>query len=132
MKARQGGAAAVDAYIEGFAADTQARLRTMRSALRRAAPDAGEKIAYGIPTFTLNGNLVHFAAFEKHLGFYPTPSAILAFREELTPYAFAKGSVRFPLDRPLPLGLIGRMVRFRVREVLARQARGRRPAATGP
>ena len=95
--------------------------------MRRAAPDAEEKVAYGVPTFTLNGNLVHYAGYARHVGFYPGPSGIAAFREELAPYAFATGSVQFPLDRPLPLGLIGRMARFRVQENLARPVR-RRPA----
>lgn len=118
----------VEKYLDGFTGDTRARLDRVRSAVRRAAPGAEEKLAYGVPTFTLNGNLVHYAGYARHVGFYPGASGIAAFREELAPYASAKGSVQFPLDRPLPLGLIGRMVRFRVQENLARPVRRRRPA----
>ena len=84
--------------------------------VREAAPDAIEKISYQMPTFYLNGNLVHFAAFKNHIGFYPTPSGISTFDDELDPYKRAKGSVRFPLDKPIPYDLIEKIVRFRVKE----------------
>jgi uncharacterized protein YdhG (YjbR/CyaY superfamily) len=106
----------VDEYIAEFPADVQQILAKIRSTIRESAPNAGEKIAYGIPTFTLNGNLVHFAAFKNHVGFYPDPSGIEAFARELSPYQSAKGSVQFPLSQPIPYDLISRIVRFRVQE----------------
>ncbi len=121
-----GGIEAVEAYLEGFSGAPRARLERVRAAVRRLAPGAVERLAYGIPTFSLNGNLVHYAAFARHLGFYPGASGIAAFAPELAPFVHAKGSVQFPHDRPLPLRLIGRMVRFRVEENLARPPRRRR------
>lgn len=106
----------VDEYIAEFPPATRKVLEELRALIRATAPSATEKISYAIPTFHLNGNLVHFAAFERHVGFYPTPSGIEAFREELKPYKTAKGSVQFPLDQPLPKDLIRRMVEFRVAE----------------
>ena len=106
----------VDEYIRGFPADVRAMLSELRSTIRQCAPQATEKISYRIPTFHLNGNLVHFAAFERHIGFYPGPSGIARFREELARYRSAKGSVQFPLDEPLPVQLISAIVRFRVEE----------------
>ena len=106
----------VDEYIAEFPADVQQILTKIRSTIRKSAPKAGEKIAYGIPTFSLNGNLVHFAAFKNHIGFYPDSSGIEAFARELSPYQSAKGSVQFPLGQPIPYDLIGRIVRFRVQE----------------
>jgi uncharacterized protein YdhG (YjbR/CyaY superfamily) len=108
----------INEYIRRFPSKTQKMLREMRSVIRSAAPEAGETVSYGIPTFTLNGNLVHFAAHKNHIGFYPTPSGIAAFRKELAGYESAKGTVRFPLDEPLPLPLIRRIVVFRVAEQL--------------
>jgi uncharacterized protein YdhG (YjbR/CyaY superfamily) len=96
-------------------------LNELRQTIKEAAPDAQETINYQIPTFTLNGNLVHFAAFEKHIGFYPTPSGMEAFKQELSRYKGAKGSVQFPIDEPLPLPLIRRIVEYRVKENLARK-----------
>lgn len=84
--------------------------------VRKAAPEAEEAISYGIPTFKLHGNLVHFAAFKNHIGFFPAPSGIAAFKKELAAYKGAKGSVQFPLDQPLPLALITKIVKFRVKE----------------
>lgn len=106
----------VDEYIAELPPETRKVLEEMRALIKASAPGATEKISYAIPTFHLNGNLVHFAAFEKHVGFYPTPSGIEAFKEELKPYKTAKGSVQFPLGQPLPSDLIRRMVEFRVRE----------------
>ena len=106
----------IDEYIAGFPKEVQAILQKIRSIIRKVAPEAEETIKYQIPTFVLNGNLVHFAAFQKHIGFYPTPSGIEAFKEELSVYKSAKGSVQFPLDAPVPFSLITKIVRFRLRE----------------
>jgi len=106
----------IDDYIQGFPPEVRAILSELRSTIRQAAPEAVEKITYRIPTFYLNGNLVHFAAFERHIGFYPTPAGIARFTEELKRYKSAKGSVQFPLDEPLPLQLITEIVKFRVIE----------------
>ncbi len=106
----------IDAYMDGFPAETQALLRRMRELIRSEAPEATEKISYAMPTFFLRGNLVHFAAYAGHIGFYPAPSGIEAFTPELESYKHAKGSVQFPLDKPLPEDLIRRIVRFRVDE----------------
>jgi uncharacterized protein YdhG (YjbR/CyaY superfamily) len=112
-----GVAARVDEYIAGFPPGTQRMLEEVRALIRAAAPDATETISYAMPTFDLNGrHLVHFAGYEKHIGFYPVPSGVAAFKEELKPYKTGKGSVQFPLDRPLPTGLIRRIVEFRVAE----------------
>ena len=121
---------AVDDYIAGFPPDVKARLEAMRATIRSAAPDATERIAYGIPTFWLNGNLVHFAGFAHHVGFYPAPSGIDAFRAQLAGYESAKGSVRFPHDRPLPLDLVAEIVGFRVAENA--QAKGARAGRHAP
>lgn len=109
-------ASSVDEYIQNFPEPTREILEQVRSVIRAAAPAATEKISYAIPTYVLNGNLVHFAGFKSHIGFYPAPSAIEAFRAELGGYKQAKGSVQFPLSQPLPLDLIRRMVEFRVGE----------------
>jgi len=108
-------ATSIDAYIAEFPAETQTVLEEMRALVKRSAPDATESISYAIPTFDLNGRrLVHFAGYERHIGFYPTSSGIEAFEEELTPYKSGRGSVQFPLAQPLPAGLIRRIVEFRV------------------
>jgi uncharacterized protein YdhG (YjbR/CyaY superfamily) len=112
----------IDEYIAGFPQDIQEILEKIRVTIREAAPDAEETISYQIPTFTLKGYLVHFAAFKKHIGFYPTPTGIEAFRKELSAYQSAKGSVRFPLDKPIPFALISEIVKFRVKENLERAA----------
>jgi len=96
-------------------------LKQLRQTTKEAAPEAEETINYQIPTFTLHGNLVHFAAFKSHIGFYPTPSGMEAFKKELAPYRRAKGSVQFPIDQPLPLALIRRIVEYRVKENLERK-----------
>jgi uncharacterized protein YdhG (YjbR/CyaY superfamily) len=100
----------IDEYINAFPEDVQKILNQLRQTIKDAAPEAEETINYQMPTFTLNGNLVHFAAFKNHIGFYPTPAGIEAFREELAPYKGAKGSVQFPIDQPLPLPLIRKIV----------------------
>ncbi|MHC1767396.1 MAG: iron chaperone [Verrucomicrobiia bacterium] len=116
----------IDEYIAGFPRDVQRKLQQIRSVIRDAAPDAVEAIRYRIPTFILDGNLVHFAGFQKHIGFYPTPSAIEAFSGELAKYERAKGSVQFPLDSPVPVTLIRRMVEFRVKETREKLAARKR------
>jgi len=108
----------IDQYIRGFPEEIQALLEEVRITIRKAAPGATETIKYAMPTFVLNGNLVHFAAFKNHIGFYPVPSGIDAFKKELSVYKGAKGSVQFPLDKPLPLDLITKIVNFRVQENL--------------
>jgi len=108
----------IDEYIAAFPKEIRDRLQEMRSVIRKAAPEAEESISYAIPTFKLNGNLVHFAAFKNHIGFYPTPAGIEAFRKELSRYEGAKGSVQFPNDEPLPLALISKIVKFRVKDNL--------------
>ena len=110
----------------------QKRLEELRSVIRACAPGAREKISYGIPTFDLEGNLVHFAGYAGHIGFYPGAAGIAEFRKELAGYRTSKGTVQFPLDRKLPVALIRRIVKFRVRQNLARaasRARGRRPVS---
>jgi uncharacterized protein YdhG (YjbR/CyaY superfamily) len=108
----------IDEYIRLFPEDVQTTLKKMRTTIRQAAPEAQEAISYQIPTFQLNGNLVHFAAFKNHIGFYPTSSGIEAFKDELSPYKRAKGSVQFPIDRPVPYDLVKKIVFFRVKENL--------------
>ena len=120
MKTKQSAPATIDEYIAGFPPDVQAILQKIRSTIRKAAPSAEETIKYQIPTFTLQGNLVHFAAFKKHIGFYPTPAGTEKFKKELAVYKSAKGSVQFPLDQPIPYGLISKIVKFRVKENLAK------------
>ena len=120
--------ATIDQYIEAFPEPVRDLLAQVRATIRRAAPEATERISYQMPTFYYHGNLVHFAAFEHHIGFYPTPSGIEAFRDELRGYRSAKGSVQFPLDEPLPLELIARIVQFRVNENAQKSVRGRKKA----
>jgi len=110
-------ATSIDEYIAEFSPETQKALEEMRALIKATAPDATETISYAIPTFDLNGkHLVHFAGYAKHVGFYPVPSAMEAFKDELAPYRHGKGSAQFPLDKPLPTELIRRIVEFRVDE----------------
>ena len=111
----------IDEYIAGFPEEVQAILKRIRSTIKKAAPKAEEKISYQMPTFFLEGNLVHFAAFKSHIGFYPTPSGIEKFKKELSIYQGAKGSVQFPLDQPIPYDLITKIVKFRVKENLEKE-----------
>jgi uncharacterized protein YdhG (YjbR/CyaY superfamily) len=104
----------IDEYIRAFPKPVQKKLESIRRLVRKLAPEAQEKISYQIPTFYLNGNLVHFAAFKSHIGFYPTPSGINEFQEELSKYKNGKGSVQFPMEDPLPMELIRRMVEYRI------------------
>lgn len=107
----------IDEYIAQFPEQTKSRLELIRQLVKKLAPQATETIGYGIPTFKLNGNLVHFGAYEHHIGFYPTPKVIEAFLVELKGYKMAKGSVQFPLDQELPIGLIEKMVEFRLKQI---------------
>lgn len=117
----------IDKVIAGFPKDVQEILEKVRETIRKAAPEAEETINYGIPTFTLKGNLVHFSAFKNHIGFYPTPSGIEKFKKELSAYEMAKGSVKFPLDQHIPYGLITKIVKFRVKENLQKaEAKGKK------
>jgi len=110
----------IEEYIGTFPEDVQAILQKMRQTIREAALGAVEAISYQMPTFKLNGrNLVHFAAFKSHIGFYPIPSGIEAFKEELSPYKQGKGSVQFPLDKPIPYDMVERIVKYRVKENLS-------------
>ena len=120
MDSNKAVATTIDEYIAMFAEDVQAVLQEIRATIKAAAPEAVEKISYQMPTFAQNGNLVHFAAFTKHIGFYPVPTGIEAFKAELAVYKQGKGSVQFPLDQPMPLDLISRIVQFRVQENLAK------------
>jgi len=107
----------IDDYIAGAQPEAQEHLKRIRAIIRKAAPEAQEAIKYRMPTFVLYENLVHFAAFETHIGFYPTPSGIEAFKDDLSGYKGAKGSVQFPINQPMPVRLIERIVKFRVKEV---------------
>lgn len=106
----------IDEYISEFSPEVQEILSTLRKVIKESAPDAREKISYQMPAFELHGNLVYFAAYKKHIGFYPTPSGIHAFKDELSEYKWAKGSVQFPIEKPLPYELISKIVKFRVAE----------------
>jgi uncharacterized protein YdhG (YjbR/CyaY superfamily) len=118
MESNKAGFTSIDEYIATFPEDIQKILEELRGTIKAAAPDAEEKISYQMPTFFQKGNLVHFAAFKNHVGFYPTPTGIQAFERELSVYKNAKGSVQFPIDQPMPLELITKIVKFRVAENL--------------
>ena len=105
----------ISEYIATFPAEVREILETVRATIQKAAPKAEEAISYDIPTFKLNGNLVHFAGYAKHIGFYPGAAGIEAFKNEIASYKNAKGSVQFPLDKPMPLGLITKIVKYRVK-----------------
>ncbi len=106
----------IDEYVETWPDEIQAKLKAMRETIGKAAPKAEEAISYGMPTFKLNGHLVYFAAFKKHIGFFPVPSGMKTFQKELSQYKTGKGSVQFPYDKPLPLALVAKIVKFRVKE----------------
>ena len=106
----------IDDYINQYPEDVRVVLEELRHVIKEAAPDATEKISYQMPTFYLNGNLVHFAVQKNHIGFYPAPSGVAAFKEELTDYKTSKGAIQFPLTKPIPYELVRRIVRFRVEE----------------
>ncbi|OGN96126.1 MAG: hypothetical protein A2Z71_10155 [Chloroflexi bacterium RBG_13_50_21] len=118
MKSDKVGFRSIDEYIGTFPQETQKILEELRATIKVAAPEAEEKISYQMPTFYLKGNLVHFAAYKNHIGFYPAPDGIQAFKDALSKYESSKGAVRFPLDEPLPLELISKIVQFRAAENL--------------
>ena len=122
MKTTQTAPQTIDEYIAGFPTDVQDVLQKIRKTIHEAAPEATEKISYQMPTFYLKGNLVHFAAFKEHIGFYPVPTGIEKFKQELSVYKQGKGSVQFPLDQPMPYDLITKIVKFRVKENMAAAA----------
>ena len=126
MKTDQTAPMTIDEYIADFPPDIQEILEKIRLIIREAAPDAEETVKYRMPTFTLKGNLVHFAAFKKHIGFYPTPTGTEKFSNEISVFQGAKGSIRFPLDKPIPYDLIRRIVGFRVKENLDKAAAKRK------
>ncbi len=111
----------IDEYIAGFPAEIQEKLREMRRVIHETAPEATEKISYQMPTFFLNGNLVHFAAFKNHIGFYPAPTGLDAFKDEIAQYPHSKGAVQFLFDRPIPFDLVRRIVVFRREENLKKK-----------
>jgi len=108
----------VDEYISTFPASTKTILKELRKTIKQAAPQAEELISYNMPAFTFHGRLVYYAAYKKHIGLYPIPSAIRAFQKDLSDYKTSKGAIQFPLDRPIPFGLITKIVKFRVKENL--------------
>jgi len=110
----------IDEYFSVQTEDTSKLLKELRQTIRKAAPEAEEIISYNMPAFKLNGMLVWYAAFKKHIGFYPRVSGIEAFKKELSVYKNAKGSVQFPIDKPLPLNLVSKIVKYRVKENLQR------------
>jgi uncharacterized protein YdhG (YjbR/CyaY superfamily) len=115
-----------DDYIAAYPPDIQERLRAMRETIRTAAPDASEKISYGMPTFYYEGNLVYFGVSKNHIGFYPTPNGIEAFAQDLAPYKSSKGSVQFPHDQPLPLDLVAKITQYRLEQNRAEAAEKRK------
>jgi uncharacterized protein YdhG (YjbR/CyaY superfamily) len=123
MKAASTTTANIDEYIATFPSEVQVILEKLRQTIRKAAPDATEKISYQMPTFYLNGNLVHFAAFKKHIGFYPAPSGITAFQDALMEYKTSKGAIQFPIGAAVPHTLVKKIVQFRVKENLAKKLR---------
>ena len=120
MKSNESSSSEVDDFIAKYPPDVQQILQKIRDIIREVAPEAQEKLNYGIPTFTLNGNLVHYSALKDHIGFYPTPSGIEKFKKQLSAYEGAKGSVKFPLDQPIPYDLIRKITEFRVKEQQAK------------
>ncbi len=127
MKTNPAAPTTIDEYIAGFPPEVQAVLQKIRATVRKAAPGAQETIKYRMPTFTLNGNLIHFAAFQHHIGLYPTPTGIEEFKQELSKYEGGKGSIQFPLDKQIPYGLISRIVKFRVKEMQGKGGAAARP-----
>lgn len=110
-----------DAYIRSFPKNIQLILEKVRETIKKAAPDAKEVISYGMPAFKQNGVLVYFAAWKNHIGFYPTNSGTKKFEDELTKYAVSKGAIQFPIDKPIPVTLISKIVKFRVKEDLKKE-----------
>jgi len=124
---KKGHLTTIDEYIAQFPEDVQHILVKIRAVIKESAPEAVEKISYQIPCFYLNGNLVYFGAFRHHIGFYPTSSGTEAFKEELSAYKWSKGSVQFPLDKPMPYELISKIVKYRVAENLKKSGVNKKP-----
>ena len=122
MKAKQQQPTTIDEYIADFPENVQPHLEKVRAAIRKAAPDAEEAIKYSMPTFVLNGNLIHFAGWTNHVGLYPGSKPIETFKDELAKYEISKGTVRFPLDKPIPLALIGKITKYCVKRNAERAA----------
>jgi uncharacterized protein YdhG (YjbR/CyaY superfamily) len=122
MKSRQKLTTTIDDYIAEFPRDVQPLLEKVRAAIRKAAPDATEAISYGMPTFKLHGNMIHFAGYNQHIGLYPGSRPIEEFKDELTKYKTSKGTVQLPLDKPIPVGLIGRITKSCVKRNLEKAA----------
>jgi len=121
MKRKKKQANTIDEYIAMFPKQIQNILQELRQTIGESAPQAQETISYQMPTFKLNGNLVYFAAFKNHIGFFPTSSAIINFKKELSEYETSKGTIRFPLDKPIPFDLVKKIVKFRVNENLQKK-----------
>ncbi len=126
MKANVIPSRTVDEYISKYPEKVQIILQKFRETIKKAAPEAEEIISYQMPAFKQNGNLVYFGGWKNHIGFYPTSSGTVAFKKELSVYEGAKGSVKFPLDKPIPYGLVSKIVKFRVREDLAKVKSGKK------
>lgn len=126
MDSKKAGYTTIDEYIATFPIEIQKILEEIRATIKAAAPEAQEKISYQMPAFALHGNLVYFAAFTNHIGFYPAPRAIEEFKTELLAYEGSKGTIKFPLDQPIPFDLISRIVKFRVKENLEKAAKGKK------
>ncbi|MEP7219508.1 MAG: DUF1801 domain-containing protein [Bacteroidota bacterium] len=122
MKTSQSAPKSIDEYNAGFPKEIRDILEEIRLTIRKAAPDAEETIKYQMPTFTLNGNLIHFAAFKKHIGMYPVPRDVEKFRDELSACDGEKNTVRFPFDKPIPFDLIRRIIEFRVKRIMEKSA----------
>ncbi|NPV91021.1 MAG: hypothetical protein HPY50_09640 [Firmicutes bacterium] len=127
MEEKRTGFKSIDEYVSKFSPEIQETLQRLRRVIKEAAPEAEEKISYQMPAFALHGNLVYFAVGKNHIGFYPTPSGIEAFKTELAEYKVTKGSIRFPLKKPLPYELISRIVRYRADENKQKQKRPKQP-----
>ena len=127
MKQIARGGSSVDAYIAAYPNDVRKRLELIRATVRKVVPEAQEKISYGIPTFTLDGNLIHYAAFKNHIGLYPGSAAIAAFKKDLAGYKTSKGTVQLPSDAAIPCALIERIVRFRIKDrASSRKSKGKK------
>lgn len=124
-------AGSIDEYIAAYSLPVRELLQKLRVTIKKAAPAAVEAIRYGIPTFILNGNLVHFGGYKNHIGFYPAPSGIEAFKKELSVFEGSKGTIRFPIDKPLPLSLITKIVKYRVQVNLEKSNAKKANSSTG-
>ena len=131
MKERGRNITTIDQYLKICPKEAKERLESIRAFIRKLAPEAQEKISYQIPTYYLNGNMVHFAAFKNHIGLYPTSSGVRVFEEELKKYKHSRGSIQFPMDEALPLGLVKRIVKYRVEESRRKGMKGKKRSKDG-